>query len=82
MLRPLNTVLQVMVTHNHKIISLRLHNCNFATFINYNRNVLYAEYLTCNPPKGIDPRAENPDLDLNPINPLTLRLINTNYLSD
>ena len=39
MLRPFNTVPHVVVTSNHKIISLLLHNCNFATVMNYNVNM-------------------------------------------
>jgi hypothetical protein len=34
MLRPFNTVPHVVVTPTHKIISLLLPNCNFATFMN------------------------------------------------
>ena len=33
MLQPFNTVPHVVVTHSHKIISLPLHNCNFATVV-------------------------------------------------
>ena len=37
-LRPFNTVPHVVVTPNHKSISLLLHNCNFATLMNCNVN--------------------------------------------
>lgn len=33
------TLPQVVVTHNHKMISLLLHNSNFATVMNYNVNI-------------------------------------------
>jgi hypothetical protein len=36
MLQPFNAVPHVVVTPNHNIISLLLHNCDFATFINCN----------------------------------------------
>lgn len=38
MLWPFNTVPQVVLTPNHKVISLLLHNCNFATVVNRNVN--------------------------------------------
>ena len=38
-----------MLTLNHKIISLLLHGCNFATVMTSNVDILYAEYLTCDP---------------------------------
>jgi hypothetical protein len=37
------------VTFNHKIISLLLHNYNFATVMNCNVNIWYKGYLICNP---------------------------------
>jgi hypothetical protein len=39
MLRPFNIVLHVVVTPNHKNISLLLHNGNFATVMNRNENI-------------------------------------------
>ena len=39
MLRPFSTVPRVVVTPNHKIILLLLHNYNFATVINHNVNI-------------------------------------------
>jgi hypothetical protein len=39
MLRLFNTVPQVVVTPNHKIISLLPHNCNFAAVVNRNVNI-------------------------------------------
>lgn len=36
MLQPLNTTLRVVVTLNHKTISLLIHNCNFSTIMNHN----------------------------------------------
>ena len=52
-LQLLNTVSHVVVNPNHKIISLLLHNCNFATVVNHNVNILYAGYLICNSPKVV-----------------------------
>ena len=40
-LRPFNTVLHLVVTPNHNIISLLLHNCKFATVTNQNVNIYY-----------------------------------------
>ena len=39
MLRPFNAAPHVVVTPNHKIIALMLHNCNFATVMNHNVNI-------------------------------------------
>jgi hypothetical protein len=39
MLGPFNTVPHVVVTPKHKMISILLHNYNFATVINYNVNI-------------------------------------------
>ena len=38
-LRPFNTVPHLVVTPNHKIILLLIHNCNFATVMNYSVNI-------------------------------------------
>ena len=48
-LQLLNTVSHVVVNPNHKIISLLLHNCNFAAIINNNVTISYAGYLICSP---------------------------------
>ena len=40
-----NTVPPAVVTPNHKLILLLLHNCNFATVMDHNINILCAEYL-------------------------------------
>ena len=53
MLQPFNTVPHVMVTDNPKIISLLLHNCNFATVMNHNVNFWYAGNLYVTPMKGL-----------------------------
>ena len=45
MLQPFDAVPHVVVTPNYKIISLLLHNCDFATAINCNVNIRYAGYL-------------------------------------
>lgn len=57
---PINTVPAIMVTHNHKIISLLLHNCIFY-FMNHNVNVLYAGYLMYDHCEKVDcdPQVEN-----------------------
>jgi hypothetical protein len=39
MLRPFNTVRHVVVTPNHEMISLLLHNSNFVTVMNHNVNI-------------------------------------------
>ena len=39
----------VTVMVNHKIISLFLHNYNFATVTSSNANICYASYLLCDP---------------------------------
>jgi hypothetical protein len=39
MLEPFNIVPHIVVIHNHKIISLLLHNCNFPTVVNRNVNI-------------------------------------------
>ena len=57
MLWPFNTVHGVM-TPNHKIISLLLHNCNFVTVINHNVNIWYAGYLTWDSQRGQDRQVE------------------------
>lgn len=44
-LQPFNAI-HVVMTHSHKIIML-LHNCNFATVINYNTNILEIEACQC-----------------------------------
>jgi hypothetical protein len=38
-LRLFNTVPHVVVTPSHKIVSLTLYNCNFATVINHTTNI-------------------------------------------
>lgn len=38
-LQPFNTVPNVVLTPNHKMFSLPLHNCNSATAMNYNVNI-------------------------------------------
>jgi hypothetical protein len=62
MLQPFNTGPHVVLTPHHKIISLLLHNWNFATVLNHNVNIWYAENLICDPcervvepPKGSPP---------------------------
>lgn len=45
-LRPANTVPHVVVTPNHKTISLLLHSCNFTTVVNHNVNTWYAGCVT------------------------------------
>ena len=45
-----NRAPHVVVTPNHKIISLLLHNCSFATVMNHNVNIWYAGYLIYDPP--------------------------------
>ena len=42
MLGPFNTILYVVVTLNHKIISLLLCNCSFAIVMYHNVNIWYA----------------------------------------
>ena len=54
MLQPFNTVIHIMVSPNHKIISLPLHHCNFSTVMNGNVNIWYAGYLI-HYPKGLWP---------------------------
>ena len=51
MLQPFNTVLHVVVTPNHTIISLLFHNCNFATVMNCNVNIFGDRGLS----KGLGP---------------------------
>jgi hypothetical protein len=58
MLWPFNTVLHVVVTSNHKIISLLLHNCNFAVVINCNVNIWNIGYLIYDPQEGHDSQVE------------------------
>ena len=47
--RPFNTAPHVVGTPNHKITSLLLHNCKFASGLNHDVNIWYAGYLICNP---------------------------------
>ena len=48
MFQPFNTVPHAVLTHNDEIISLLLHNCDFATVMNPNVNIIrYARYLIC-----------------------------------
>lgn len=42
MLWPFNAVPHVVVTHNHKIILLLLHSCDFATVMNHSVSICYA----------------------------------------
>jgi hypothetical protein len=53
-----NTV-HVVLTPSHNIILLLLHNYNFATVMNYNVNISYAGYLTCDPQRSCDPKVED-----------------------
>ena len=53
MLQPFNTVLFIVVTPNHKIILLLLHNCNFATAMDCKANISYAGMCYA------DPQVEN-----------------------
>jgi hypothetical protein len=52
MLWPFNTVPHVVVTPNHDIIWLLLHNCNFSTIMNHNINIWYVGYIIGNS-KGV-----------------------------
>lgn len=52
MLQPFNTVPPVVVTPNHDIILLLLHNSNFDTVVNHNISIQYAGYLIYDPMKG------------------------------
>jgi hypothetical protein len=47
----------VVLTPNHKIILLLLHNCKFATVVNDNRYLCYNSdiYPICDPEGGQDP---------------------------
>jgi len=49
MLQPFKIVSHAVVNSNPKIISLQLHNCNFATVMNYNINIFGDRGL----PKGL-----------------------------
>lgn len=61
MLHPGNTIHHIVVTPNYKIMSLLLHNYDFATVMNHNLNVCYAGILTWGSLKGsIDPRVHEP----------------------
>jgi hypothetical protein len=46
-----------MVTLNHKMISLLLHNCNFATDMNHNLNVCFS--VGFDPIEAMIPQDEN-----------------------
>ena len=59
MLWPFNTVPHVVVTPSHKIISLLLYNCNFATARNYHENIWCAGYPIGNSCEGQDLQVEN-----------------------
>lgn len=47
LLQPCKTVPPVMVTPNHKSISLLLQNCSSVAVMNHNANIQYAGYLIC-----------------------------------
>ena len=51
-LRPFNIVLHVVVTSNHKIISLLLPNYNFAAVVNHNVNICVFWWSWATPVKG------------------------------
>ena len=62
--QPFSTAHHVVVTPNHKIISLLLHN--FATAMNHNGNILCFTIIlggtckrVCQSQKGLDPQAES-----------------------
>ena len=59
MLWPFSTVLYAVVTLDHKVILLLLHNCNFTTVMNCNVNVWDTGYLICDSQRGRDPQVEN-----------------------
>ena len=44
MLRPFNTVPHVVVTSNHKIILLLLHNYSLVTAMNHNANIFVFQW--------------------------------------
>jgi hypothetical protein len=44
-LRPFDIASQVVVTLAITLLLLQLHNCNFATIMNYNVNIWYADDL-------------------------------------
>ena len=52
MLQPFNTVPHAMVAANHKIMSLLLNKCIFATVMSHNINIWYSGYLICGPQRG------------------------------
>jgi hypothetical protein len=64
MTQPLNTVPHVVITPNHKVISLLLYNCNFATLVNCNINIWYVEYLICDPGKDCSVPKESRSIGL------------------
>lgn len=51
-LQPCDTVPHIVVTPNHKIISLLLHNYNLAIDMDCNVNIRSAGYLVCDPCEG------------------------------
>jgi hypothetical protein len=55
---PVNTVPHAMMTSNHNIILLLLHNCTFVTVMNH-VSTWYAGYLKYDPQRGFNPRVEN-----------------------
>ena len=44
---------------NHNLFLFLLHNCIFATVMNYNVDIWYAGYMICGPQRDCDPQIEN-----------------------
>jgi hypothetical protein len=53
MLQPFNTVLHVVIP-NHKLFSLLLHSCNFATVVSHNVNNLIIQEIGSVNPVGVE----------------------------
>jgi hypothetical protein len=58
-LLPFNIIPHVVVTPNHKIILLLLHNYKFAILASINVSIWYTGYLICDPKRSWDLHGEN-----------------------
>lgn len=59
MLQPFNTLLHVVMTPNHEIISMQLHDCNSVTIMNRNM------FKDRGSPKGSQPTGSEPLVQMN-----------------
>lgn len=78
-LRLFNTISHSVVTPNHKIILLLLHNYKFVTVMNHSGNIQYAGYLICDPQRGLNLHVENHHCKLSLCHTCSKHIVSVNW---